>query len=253
MVKLPNAPLQEVIFEVRWTLKPSEETGQLEDEGFELASGRLSTMVENELPYYKRIVPADLPEQLLFYRAVHQYWKSENTWPVVQLGPGMFTVNCTDDWYDWGANFFPFIEKALQWVTKAYRQPLQFGFASLRYIDAIKVDDYGGIEKGWEGFITRNFNFSYSNLFDTRGPQKQLQVNQVFEMQDGASLQIQLSNGKRNNEEAFIWQTAILKKHTFNRDQLIEWANEAHKTAHDLFTEMIKPDLYASFSRKDKN
>jgi hypothetical protein len=42
MSRLPNAPLQEVFFEIRWALVPGKETGQIIDEGFELASGRLS-------------------------------------------------------------------------------------------------------------------------------------------------------------------------------------------------------------------
>jgi uncharacterized protein (TIGR04255 family) len=253
MAKLPNAPLQEVIFEVRWALKPSEETGQLEDDGFELASGRLSTILEEELPYYKRIVPSDIPEQLLFYRAVHQYWKGEKTWPVVQLGPGMFTVNCTEEWYDWEENYFPFLQKAIQWLIQAYRQPLHFAFVSLRYIDAIKVADYGGIQDGWQAFIGNQFNFLYSNEFNTRGRQRQVQINQVFELENQSSLQIQISDGKRNNELALIWQTAVLKKQLFSQDQLIKWADEAHALTHQLFKEMIKPELYASFSRKNKN
>lgn len=249
MSRLPRAPLLEVIFEIRWALKPGKESGQIIDEGFELASGRLSTIVEQDFPHYRRIVPQDIPEQLLHYHAVHQYWSGENKWPVLQLGPGIFTINCTDDGYDWDASFRQLIEKAVNWLIQSYKQTLNIRFASLRYIDAIKVDEHGGLDGGWQSFIKNHFNFEYNNQFNTRGSQKQIQVNQTFELEDGSDLQLQITDGTRNNEKALIWQTAILKKDIFEVDTLFSWADYAHGIAHDLFKDMIKPDLYASFSR----
>lgn len=253
MSRLPNAPLQEVIFEIRWALVPGKETGQIIDQGFELASGRLSTIIEQDFPYYKRIVPQDIPEQLMHYQVIHQYWSGENQWPVIQLGPGIFTINCTDERYDWEGSFQKLIKKAIGWLEQSYKQSLNIRFASLRYIDGIRVDDYGGIDGNWQNFIKTNFNFEYNNHFNTRGNQKQIQVNQTFGLEDGSDLQLQIANGVRNNEKALVWQTAILKKDSFDFDKLVSWANYAHDIAHDLFQEMIKPDLYASFSRKNKN
>ena len=78
MSKLPKAPLQEVIFEIRWNLKPGVDAGHMFDEDFELASGRLSALVENHFHYYKRIVPQEIPDQLMHYQPVHQYRTGEN-------------------------------------------------------------------------------------------------------------------------------------------------------------------------------
>jgi len=149
--------------------------------------------------------------------------------------------------------FQKLIKQAIGWLQQSYKQPLNIRFASLRYIDAVRVDDYGGIDGNWQNFIKTNFNFEYNNHFNTRGNQKQIQVNQTFELEDGSDLQLQIANGVRNNEKALVWQTAILKKDSFDFDKLVSWANHAHDIAHDLFQEMIKPDLYASFSRKNKN
>jgi uncharacterized protein (TIGR04255 family) len=251
MAKLPNAPLQEVIFEVRWALQLSEEKKQWGDLEFELASGRLSTILEHELPVYRRIVGSNIPEQFLFYRVVHQYWKAEQVWPVIQLGPGIFTINCTDEWYDWEINFFPFIKRGIQWLTQAYRKPLQFEFASLRYVDGINIKDFGGLGSGWQEFIGKHFNFSFNNLFNTKGNQKQIQINQVFELEDQSALQIQISDGLKKNELALIWQTTILKKQSYTSEQLVEWADKSHMILHNLFEEMLKPETYACFNRKN--
>ena len=251
MPKLPHGPLQEVIFEIRWSLEPSQESGQLQDSGFELASGRLHTILENQFPFYRRIVMQEIPDQLLFYRPVHQYWTSENTWPVLQLGPGIFTVNCTDQGYDWEETFRPLIEKAVEWLMQSYREPVQLAFASLRYINTVKVNDYGGLSEGWQAFILKNFNVEYNNLFNTRGRQRQIQINQTFELEDVSELQIQMSDGTKNNEPALVWQTAVFKKQNFTTEKLLTWADTAHSITHDLFVEMLKPHFYASFSREN--
>lgn len=253
MGRLLNAPLQEVIFEVRWRLQPVKDTGQFQDIGFELASGRLNALLESEFPFYRRILPSELPDQLLSYKVAHQYWKAENTWPVIQLGPGIFTVNCTDQVYDWDTVYRPLIEKAINWLMQAYREPLQLALASLRYIDSIKVDDYGGVTDGWQSFIKNNFNIEYINSFNTRGLQSRIQIDQSFDMEDGSELQVQMSNGTRHNDPAIVWQTAILKKQSFTKEEVLIWSDKAHTISHELFYEMIKPDLYASFNRKNEN
>jgi len=48
-----------------------------------------------------------------------------------------------------------------------------------------------------------------------------------------------------------IWQTTILKREQFTVQELLKWADYAHNITHDLFVEMIKPDLYASFGGKN--
>lgn len=251
MSKLPNAPLQEVIFELRWTLTPSEESGQVIDSEFELASGRLSSIIEKKFPHHQRITPSNIPQQLLQYQVVHQYWTDKNTWPVLQLGPGIFTINCTDNWYDWENSFRDLIKEAIEWLFQAYRNSLNIGLVSLRYIDAIKISDYGGLSDGWQNFIKSKFNFEYHNSFDTRGKQKQIQINQIFELNDGSDLHVQMTDGTTSNEEAFIWQIAILKKFSFTPTEILDWADNAHSIAHNLFKEMLKPEMYASFSRNE--
>ncbi len=249
MSQLPNAPLQEVIFEIRWTFIPNSPLGHIVDEGYELASGRLNSLVENEFPFYKRIVPNGVPEQLLPYQVVHQFWAGENQWPVLQLGPGIFTINCTDEKYDWNENFKPLIKKGIDWLLQAYKIDLNIRFASLRYIDAIKVDDYGGIPGGWSEFISTQFNIAYENKFDPRGREKQVQILQTFALENGSDLQLQISDGTKNNETALVWQTSVMKQDTFNREKVIDWAEYAHEITHDLFKEMIKPELYGSFGK----
>jgi uncharacterized protein (TIGR04255 family) len=119
MAKLPNAPLQEVIFEVKWDLDVKEETNQTYDKGFDIAAGKFSGIVQEKFPVVRRKLPEEIPNNFLNYKTVYQYKSGEQTWPILQLGPGIFTVNDTDKNYDWNKTYFPLIQQSINWLEKA--------------------------------------------------------------------------------------------------------------------------------------
>ena len=248
MPKLPKAPLQEAIFEIRWDLDIDAGNGQPIDTGFQLAQGKLQEVAKERFPVFNRKVPHVFSEQLFQYQVVNQYWSAKETWPVIQLGPGIFTVNDTEANYDWPVTYFPLIKEALDWIVKAYDGPLKINSAALRYIDSVDVKNYG-FEGRWQDFIVQHFNFSFVNSFDTRGELTALHFNQFFELEDKSSLQISMNSGKyrKTNDDALIWQTAVSKVAQFDNQSLLSWLHDAHNTTSALFKEMTKPDFYDSF------
>src|SRR5690349_17712708 len=122
MGKLPRAPLQEVIFEIRWELDIDPSNNQQLDMGYALAQGKLQEIVKAEFPHYQRKMPHGFPDQLFKYQTVGQYWTKPDTWPVLQLGPGIFTINATEVNYDWVDTYYPLIGRALTWIYRAYDQ-----------------------------------------------------------------------------------------------------------------------------------
>lgn len=78
----------------------------------------------------------------MHYRVINQYWSGEITWRVIQLGPGVFTINCTDDNYFWEERFKGLIETGLNYLGQAYKEPLSTENVRLRYIDAITAEKY---------------------------------------------------------------------------------------------------------------
>jgi uncharacterized protein (TIGR04255 family) len=248
MPKLPKAPLQEAIFEIRWELDLDSSSNQQFDIGFSLAQGKLQEIVKKEFPAFARKVPYQFPEQALQYQVINQYWNKPTVWPVLQLGPGIFTVNETELNYDWAKTYFPLIDRALDWVHEAYGGNLRINYASLRYIDSVKPKDYG-FDGKWQEFIQQHFNFAFVNNFNSRGLIKGIQFDQYFELEDKSELHISLNSGKyrKTEEEALIWQTAVLKSGKFEKDSLIRWLKDAHSITSDLFKEMTKPQFYDSF------
>jgi uncharacterized protein (TIGR04255 family) len=94
--KLPNAPLQEVIFELRWKLDFDPESQSHIDKNFQFGFANFSALSSNKLKHRVILKPAAVPDILFVNRPIYQFWAAENQYPVFQLGPGVFTVNETE-------------------------------------------------------------------------------------------------------------------------------------------------------------
>lgn len=248
MKKLKNAPLQEVIFEAKWDLDLDSNTQQPHDIGFEFALGKFQNAISDNFPIIMRKFPPDLPYQLFNHKVLYQFWKAENTWPVLQLGPGIFSLNDTEKNYVWGDTYYPTLIEALERLISSYPKKLNFIAYTLRYIDVVPIKEYSFAS--WPKFIQDNINFSFENLFDTRGKLKQFQFQQTFEMSNESGLQITMSNGiNKKNESVFIWQTAVTGHKKMDKVGLLEWVQNAHNTTSEVFKEICKDNFYASFNQ----
>jgi len=247
MEKLTKAPLQEVIFEIRWLLEPDINGRQLLDPKYQFALGIFKDAVKENFPHHVARFPQEIPHQMLNYQTVHQFWHSEDQWPVVQLGPGIATVNDNEKNYEWEETYLPNIQYTLDALVKSYGQ-MVFNFISLRYIDVVRVADYGFTE--WKDFVQKHIKFRFENHFDTRGELTALNFEQTFKLNDNSHLNVSFNSGKNNKkEDIFIWQTAVSKQGTFEAADIVPWLHIAHECTSDLFKEICKDKFYASFSK----
>jgi uncharacterized protein (TIGR04255 family) len=246
MSKLPKAPLQEAICELKWQLQPDESGKQLIDPEFVFALGKFDKIIRQEFPFRVSKFPSQIPSHLLQYQAMHQFWKAENTWPVVQLGPGIVTVNDTEKNYEWSDTYLPNILKTLDALGNSYGN-LQFNSLSLRYIDVVRVADYGF--KSWEQFVHKHLNFEFNNRFDSRGELAQFHFEQSFEIKELGMLNLAFNNSLNNkNEDIFIWQTAVYRQSECKLDDIQAWLTRAHDCTSEVFKDICKNDFYASFT-----
>jgi len=247
MNKLKNAPLQEVIFEARWEPVLDPANKQWRDEGFKFALGKFQESIADRYPLTRELIPTDFPEHLLIHKPLYQFWSGEGIWPVLQIGPGVFTLNDTEKNYEWERSYKPALTSALEHLDQAYARELNFVNYSLRYIDVVKVGDYAFGD--WASFVAENLNFRFENQFDARGALREFNFQQVFDLEDGSGLRISISNGKQDSEEpVFIWQTAVLGNERRSRGELLKWVTRAHDITSDVFKDICKKDFYASFS-----
>ncbi len=248
MPKLPKAPLQEAVFELRWDLDVAPDTQQEMDTGFELAQGKLQGLAAEEFPLIRRRAPSEFPTSLFNYKIVHQFWRGEGIFPVIQLGPGIFTVNDTEKNYDWEKAFFPLVKKSLGWLYQAYENNLQPNFINLRYIDSVNLPDYD-FKGDWLAFIKKNLKIDLKNHFTHDGTLRHFNINQSFELEGGGELNITVSSGrsKQSEDPVLIWQTGVVDVGRFHREEILAKLQSAHRHTHELFLEMTKGAFYDSF------
>jgi uncharacterized protein (TIGR04255 family) len=102
---LANAPLIEVIFELRWGKITRDKSNtvvgfQFSQEESQFFFGQFKSVAEAEdFKHIERINPNitnPLPHII-----THRFRKAPNTWPCIQIGLGVFTVNQLVEGYDW--------------------------------------------------------------------------------------------------------------------------------------------------------
>ena len=247
--KLPNAPLQEVIFELRWKLDFDPGSQSPTDKDFQFAFANFSALSSNKLKHKVILKPSAAPDILFLNRPVYQFWAAENQYPVFQLGPGVFTVNETEKNYEW-KNFRSLILEGVDWLNKAYSNKLDFSVVELRYIDAIEVNDDN--QKDLIKFIADNLQIEIGNK-NVDAKLNDIQLHQRFKIDDENYLSLLIANGIKNINQvkAIILQTSFNKTSNISSENLIPWIDTAHDTCSSLFKKMISKNLYEQFSKTD--
>lgn len=246
--RLKNAPLKEAVFELFWD-SPLDKTGFPVDQEFDLSQGIFAKEISSIFPLHKRIMPFNIPPSIKIYgNPVHQFWKSELGWPVVQFGPGVLTVNDTDKNYSWDDNFRQNIITAIEILFKSYKEKLIFKRVSLRYIDSVELQSK--LDSGVT-FLKENFKSEIINKFDPPGETVGFNINQVFKVLNDSQvhLNIQTATNNINGKPALVWITLIEKLNKSNKEEILQWIDEAHKICSDLFIQTLNEEFYESFNK----
>lgn len=255
---LKNKPLVEAIFEMRWKLK--EQSGMRLDSNYKLLPGRLSDKLRKVYPYYQILPTEIVPEELAGGLVQHQFRKSKNQWPLVQIGPGILTVNDTEN-YIW-KDFRKSIIDAVKAFYEAYPDSSDLIIESLllRYIDGIEFDfDNKDILQ----FLKEQMKISITlppPVFEKGDTKKLSRLNCVFSFKcdvPESLVTIRLSRGKFNRwnnersiKEGLLWDTVVDTRYgerLKNISVLSEWLEAAHDITHKWFFKIIEGDLEKRF------
>ena len=251
---LKNKPLVEAYVEIRWRL-PEQEMGQSFDYKFLL--GRLHGQIEGKFPYYEPLPSAHVPDEMAGHTVQHRFRTQQDGWPVIQVGPGIFTFNETSK-YIW-PSFKADVLEAVEDYYSAYPQKERLEPVSiyLKYIDAIQFDYTredvrqflrdklkvgialpDGLEGGHIEYKPRSLKFEVSFLCDK--PKGQ------------AVVLFATGNQKRDDNEypSIIWHTTV--QSAGNDVPIIprgleNWLDSAHEITHDWFVKFSEGDLLRSF------
>lgn len=251
---LKNKPLVEAIYELKWELEQRGE-GIFIDPHYKLLIGSLYSQVKADYPYHEMLPTASIPDEAAGHVIQHRFRKGENEWPLIQIGPGILTVNETEA-YIW-ENFEAKIRQAMTAFLAAHPEPLKLGINSLllRYIDAVEFD-YS--EQNIFEFLSRQMKTEirpYPKLFEsTEVDSAPASFDWRFSYpcrKPVGMIHMRFVRGKRQDKDALIWETMVQSmnmKTSPTVETIAAWLSAAHDLTDDWFFKLIEGELERRFS-----
>ena len=250
---LQNPPLVEAIFELRWQLEePKPGIGY--DPYYSLLIGRLSQQLEGTYPFHEPLPAAAMPSEVIAGVVQHRFRSGKDQWPLVQLGPGVFTINAVDG-YTWD-DFEQRIHQGVGALLSAYPkdQEININRFQLRYINGVELD-FG--ETDIYEFLQSQMRTQLvlcPPLFEETGVDKTplgLDLRFTFGCtKPNAILNFRLVRGQKRNADALIWETIISThpEHVPDVPAKMEcWLRDAHDIAEHWFFRLVEGDLLRRF------
>ncbi len=138
---LLHPPLIEAIYELRWELQGDQQTGRFRDVAYPMMYGRMYEKLKKEFPLIEDLPSVQVHPEAGPFVVRHRMRKERNGWPLMQIGPGIITINDSKG-YSW-SNFRDLILKVMESIIDLYPTggfPLNFVKSEIRYINAIPFD-----------------------------------------------------------------------------------------------------------------
>ena len=252
---LKNKPLVEAVFELQWELVTKDDSSFEVDPDYPLLIGRMYDRLSSEYPAYVRLDSANIP---LGHIAQHQFRKAADQWPLVQLGPGIITVNDTDD-YHW-QNFRDRITSAVRVLFESYpqaengSQKLKVGLSRLRYVNRIFFDYQ---KDRILDFLREQMQIGVdlpTRLFQDSGvsdsPERFSLDFGFSSSRPPGAIALRFSRGQIDEQDAILWNTQVTSVKSdapSGPEAIAAWIDEAYHLTHDWFYKIIEGKLLESF------
>jgi uncharacterized protein (TIGR04255 family) len=251
-ITLKNKPLIEAIFELRWELQ-ERSSGIKTDPHYRILIGSMYDRVRKDYSIHEQLPTADMPDEIAGYVIQHRFRKGVNEWPLIQMGPGIITLNETDGyvWDDFKKRIIEVI-KILFEIHPIKENPKINGLL-LRYIDAVDFS----YDKNIFDFLKDSMGIGVSmrpDLFEDKRVKDlplDFDIRLTYPLLDPAgSIQLRFVRGKRNSIDALIWETIV---NSIGNDipqsegEIINWLDKSHDLTHDWFFKIIDGELLRRF------
>ena len=251
--ELKNKPLVEAIVEIRWALK-KKDNGMEDDPHYRLLLSRLYDRLQDAYPEHEQLEAAGIPDGMVGHIVQHRFRTAHDDWPLVQLGPGIMTVNDTHK-YKW-EDYRERVVEAKNKLYAAHPKPAELEIQNivLRYIDAIALDSKTHSVFELLGNMLKVKVALPDNLFDDtsvdRLPQSFVWESSFHCTQPPGRIQLKFAIGKASDRPALVWETtigAVRSDLPSMPDGFEQWLDDAHTLTGDWFFKLIAGDLQRSF------
>lgn len=247
---LPNKPLVEAILEMRWHIDPDKG-----DPNYSLFVGRLYSSLSSKYQFHQPLPTSMIPEQMAVSIAQHRFRVDKDKWPLVQIGPGLITLNDTVN-YTWD-DFNIRANELIRAVFKVYTKPQELKVTNLilRYIDAINIDDF---PVNMLDYARRKLKINLqvpANLYDgvdviKRPRSFNFGVTHVTRKPKGL-VTLKFTSGVNKGKRAIFLETVVKSA---DKDLPIlpggfgKWIKAAHNITDDWFFKLIEGELESEYA-----
>jgi uncharacterized protein (TIGR04255 family) len=249
---LPKAPLVEAIFEMQWQTIDGKG-----DSTYPLSVGRLYSEMGTEYPATEDLPIVEVPARMTMNMVRHRFRTKQQGWPLMQIGPGILTVNDTEAyrWEDFQNRIKTITGKMFNLYSP--KEAIKIQSLLLRYINAIELDfDAVNVIDFLASKLKLDIKLPGA-LFEKHDINKQpagfaLQLDHVGKEPNGIA-KIHIARGAKNQKPALIWELhfrSLEAQIPQLPEKFNDWLTGAHDLIEDWFIAMSKGDLLDSFSGK---
>ena len=248
-ITFSNAPLVEIIVELRWGQNP-----QLISPNQAIVSSINAKEVEEFFMHFggeiyqqgferaERLLPPGFPA--LLFQPVYRYRKSSDPDSSVlyQAGPGLFSANAIPPYRSW-ETFSPVVQAGVEALLKtrsASEKNLPFTSLKLRYIDAFgptltEGRDIGGFIKDILGITVELPEALSKHIMEGKPVVPTLQF--AIPLANSMTMNIIIADGVVNNEKAIVMDTSVVTTEDVqhDRDAIMGVLNTARVIIHEMF------------------
>ncbi len=240
MSRLPNAPLVEVVFELRWQIQDKSDLLS-----FQYLFGDLYSELKNKYPVRESLTPPEIPLDVFINQPIYRYRIEKEKYPLYQIGPGILTVNTIDEVYFWD-DFYKSSEEILDTFIGigSFDKELKFK-PSLLYFDFFPFDFSSD---NVHDFLNEKFNITFKQNFMDESIPTNLNLGFYYKTKIG-DIATTFQKGKNNKKnDGIVLRTKIDGlSYKLNKNDLLKWINDAHKLSSQSFKELTKGKLYETF------
>jgi uncharacterized protein (TIGR04255 family) len=252
---LLHSPVIEVIFELRWEIENDQQTGRMRDPSYPMMYGRLYERLKKDFPHIEDLPSTQAHPETTPYVPRHRMRKEKNGYPLVQVGPGIITVNEAKG-YSW-SRFSALILRLIESITELYPtdgMPLNFIKSEIRYVNGIRFDL---ARENPLAFLAEKLHMKVeldSELFERNALHERpnsVGLNMTYALEKPmGNLGISANLGQFEGKPAFIQQTLIQSFGELvpaDLENFSPWLEEAHEVAENCFQVFCKGALMEKF------
>ena len=253
---LLNPPLLEAIFELRWELEQNQATGTLKDPSYPMMYGRMYEKFKKELPVIEDLPTTQVHPESNPFVVRHRMRAKKDEWPLIQVGPGVLTVNETKN-YSW-TSFRSLIARSIEAIQETFPAdgiPLNFIKAEIRYVNGILLENQ---TENPLSFLAEKLHTKIDmdpeifELNDAGDHPIGLGLNVLYPLQNPiGQLGVSMNMGQVDKKPAYIVQFVIQslgEPVPQDRDSFVSWLNRSHEIAENCFQTLCRGSLMSRFS-----